>query len=46
MESALEWCREHRIRAVILHSSKDGRALYEKLGFRPTNEMRLTLEGD
>jgi len=44
MESALEWCRDHRIRAVILHSSEDGRALYEKLGFRPSNEMRLLLE--
>jgi len=46
MEVALEWCRANRIRAVILHSSNEGRPLYEKLGFRPTNEMRLTLDGD
>lgn len=46
METALDWCRANRIRAVILHASEDGRPLYEKLGFRPTNEMRLMLEGD
>lgn len=45
MEVALEWCRAHGIRAVILHASSEGRPLYENLGFRPTNEMRLMLEG-
>jgi GNAT superfamily N-acetyltransferase len=44
MQAALDWCREHGIRAVILHSSNDGRHLYEQLGFRPTNEMRLLLD--
>jgi len=24
-----------------LHASAEGRGLYEKLGFEPTNEMRL-----
>jgi GNAT superfamily N-acetyltransferase len=43
METALEWCRTHGIRAVILHASPEGRALYEKLGFQPTNEMRITV---
>ena len=42
MEAALDWCRTHGIRTVILHSSDDGRALYESLGFQPTNEMRLS----
>jgi GNAT superfamily N-acetyltransferase len=46
MKVALDWCRAHHIRAVILHSSSEGRPLYENLGFRPTNEMRLTVEGD
>jgi GNAT superfamily N-acetyltransferase len=41
MQTALAWCRDNGIRAVILHSSADGRRLYESLGFRPTNEMRL-----
>jgi GNAT superfamily N-acetyltransferase len=44
MATALDWCRANGIRAVILHSSDDGRLLYEALGFRPTNEMRLLLE--
>jgi GNAT superfamily N-acetyltransferase len=44
VEVALEWCRMHGIRTVILHASDAGRPLYEKLGFQPTNEMRLTLE--
>jgi GNAT superfamily N-acetyltransferase len=44
MAIALEWCRANGIRAVILHASTDGLKLYEELGFRPTNEMRLLLE--
>jgi GNAT superfamily N-acetyltransferase len=44
METSLEWCRVHGIGAVILHSSDEGWPLYQSLGFRPTNEMRLVLE--
>lgn len=44
MEISLEWCRVHGIRAVILHSSDEGRPLYQSLGFRPTNEMRIVLD--
>jgi len=44
METALEWCKAKGIRAVILHASADGRKLYESLGFRATNEMRLVLD--
>ncbi|HEU5217237.1 MAG TPA: GNAT family N-acetyltransferase [Gemmatimonadales bacterium] len=29
------------IRRVVLHASDDGRHLYQRLGFEPTNEMRL-----
>ena len=43
METALAWCRTKGIRAVILHSSEDGRRLYESLGFKSTNEMRLEI---
>ncbi len=43
MEAALEWCSLHGVRAVILHASDDGRRLYESLGFKPTNEMRILL---
>src|SRR4029077_5364059 len=39
----IDWCREQGFAAVYLHSSKDGRPLYEALGFEPTTEMRLKL---
>ena len=29
------------IRRIVLHASDDGRRLYERFGFVPTNEMRL-----
>ncbi len=44
METAIDWCRANHVRAVILHSSDDGRRLYESMGFRATNEMRILLE--
>jgi hypothetical protein len=34
-----------RIRRVVLHASDQGRPLYERLGFVPTNEMRLQPAG-
>jgi len=43
MDTALDWCRNNEIRAVILHSSVEGKSLYDTLGFQPTNEMRLIL---
>ena len=41
MDYVVSYTRERRIRVVTLHASDDGRALYEKLGFSATNEMRL-----
>lgn len=41
--AAIEWCRSNGIDCVILHASDEGRALYESLGFQPTNEMRIKL---
>jgi hypothetical protein len=29
------------ISRIVLHASNDGRRLYQRLGFVPTNEMRL-----
>lgn len=43
MEIAVEWCREAGFGIVSLHASKEGRPLYESLGFQATNEMRLSL---
>ncbi len=42
-EALIGWCKENGFGAVSLHASEYGRFLYEKLGFRPTNEMRLKL---
>jgi GNAT superfamily N-acetyltransferase len=44
MDAALAWCSLNQVRAVILHSSDDGRQLYKSLGFEPTNEMRILLK--
>jgi len=41
MEHVLAYAKERRLRVVSLHASDEGRPLYEKLGFLPTNEMRL-----
>ncbi|MFN7926184.1 MAG: GNAT family N-acetyltransferase [Bryobacteraceae bacterium] len=43
-QTALDFCRERGIGAVILHASPEGRALYESLGFTSTNEMRLMID--
>jgi GNAT superfamily N-acetyltransferase len=44
MDTALAWCRVNQVRAVILHSSEEGRHLYETMRFQPTNEMRIVLD--
>jgi GNAT superfamily N-acetyltransferase len=43
MQTMIDWCREQDFAFVSLHASKDGRHLYETLGFKATNEMRLNL---
>ena len=43
MEEMIRWCKEQGFRWVALHASDAGRHLYETLGFKPTNEMRLSL---
>jgi ribosomal protein S18 acetylase RimI-like enzyme len=43
MEEVIGWCRRKGLAGVTLHSSDDGRHLYESLGFEASNEMRLKL---
>jgi len=41
MRAVLDGLAGRGIRRIVLHASDDGRRLYERLGFMPTNEMRL-----
>ena len=41
MKEIIAWSKKTGIESLVLHASKEGRALYEKLGFVPTTEMRL-----
>lgn len=43
MQTMIEWCARQKFAAVYLHASKDGRHLYETMGFEPTNEMKLKI---
>jgi GNAT superfamily N-acetyltransferase len=38
----IHWAREQKLNELILHSSTEGRSLYERLGFVATTEMRFT----
>jgi GNAT superfamily N-acetyltransferase len=37
----INWAREQKLDELLLHSSGEGRSLYERLGFVPTTEMRF-----
>ncbi|HEY6952002.1 MAG TPA: GNAT family N-acetyltransferase, partial [Bacteroidota bacterium] len=43
VEIMIEWCREQGFGSILLHASEEGKPLYDSLGFKPTNEMRLML---
>ena len=37
----VDWARTERLDRLVLHASKEGRAVYERFGFVATNEMRF-----
>lgn len=41
MLAVLDTLTQRSISRIVLHASDDGRRLYERLGFQPTNEMQL-----
>lgn len=43
MNTVLDFARLKGAASVTLHASQKGKALYEKMGFAPTHEMRLFL---
>jgi GNAT superfamily N-acetyltransferase len=44
LEEIIAWAREKRLDRLVLHASDEGQALYEGLGFKPSNEMRRALQ--
>jgi len=42
IERIIDWTREQGIDSLVLHASDEGRALYERLGFVATTEMRFS----
>jgi ribosomal protein S18 acetylase RimI-like enzyme len=42
MRHVLDDARARRVASLVLHASDQARAMYESLGFAPTNEMRYT----
>ncbi len=40
VEEIVAWARADGCDSIVLHASQEGRALYESIGFRATNEMR------
>lgn len=43
-QKAIDWCRQEAYKVLWLHASDHGRAIYESLGFQPTNEMKLIID--
>lgn len=43
MEIMIDWCRAEGFGSILLHASDEGKPLYDSIGFKPTNEMRLML---
>ena len=44
VRAAVRWAKARGFRVVILHSSDEGKGIYEKAGFRSTSEMRLRFD--
>ena len=44
VKGALKWCKEKNYDRIVLHASKEGRSVYEGLGFEPSNEMRIRFQ--
>lgn len=41
VQALMDWCYDHDIYTVTLHASEAGRPIYESLGFKASNEMRI-----
>ncbi len=43
VEAALAWAKKRKLPLMLLHASDAGRPIYERLGFKATNEMEVKL---
>jgi len=41
LKQIIDWSQQQKIDRLVLHASQQGRALYQRLGFVDTNEMRF-----
>lgn len=41
IDQIIQWSREQKLDRLLLHASEQGRSVYDRLGFIPTNEMSL-----
>jgi GNAT superfamily N-acetyltransferase len=46
LQAAVDYARSQGITHITLHASEKGKSLYQSLGFRETNEMRLEVRQD
>jgi GNAT superfamily N-acetyltransferase len=44
IQEIISWSNNQQLDRLILHASDEGRAIYEKLGFVSSNEMRLLVD--
>jgi hypothetical protein len=42
MQTLIGWAGDAGLHTLVLHASDAGRPLYERLGFKATNEMRYS----
>lgn len=42
----IRWSKARRYGRIVLHASRFGRPVYERLGFEPGSEMRLALDAE
>lgn len=41
IQEIIVWSKNEQLDRLVLHASDEGRSIYEKLGFVPSNEMRF-----
>ena len=41
LQEIMAWAFAERLDSLVLHASREGRALFEQLDFKASNEMRL-----